>query len=159
MFTSRKASPLVLAVMFANVGVLATADLTSAAPERVHTPIAVSVDRPASPPGIKIKKVRLEPPEEGDASTTAVLRFDAVNDSADRLTDLVLEISIVSKGSTSDPATSPVISRPFTVEEKRIIEPGYSLQYEIVLKNVSSDCDCRTSVQVRSARSLPASIQ
>ena len=159
MFTSRNASRLVLAVMLANVGPLAAAGLKTAAPERVHSPIPVSVDRPAAPPGIKIKKVRLEPPEEGDASTTAVLRFDAVNDSADRLTDLVLEISIVRKGSTSDPATSPVISRPFTVEEKRIIEPGYSLQYEIVLKNVSSDCDCRTSVQVRSARSVSASIQ
>jgi hypothetical protein len=158
MFTSRKASPLVLAVMLANVGALTT-DLKSAAPGGVHTPIPVSVDRPASPPGIKIKQVRLEPPDEGDTSKTAVLRFDAVNDSAERLTDLVLEISIVRKPPTSDSATVPIIRQPFTVQEKRIIEPGYSLQYEIVLKNVSSDCDCRTSVQVRSARSLPASSQ
>lgn len=159
MFASRNASRLVLAVMLASVGPLTTTELKSAAPERVHTPVAVSVNRPAQSPGIKIKKIRLEPPDEGDALTTAVLRFDAVNDSADRLTDLVLEISIVGKGSTSDAAPSRVITRPFTVEEKRVIEPGYSLQYEIVLKNVSSDCDCRTSVQVRSARSLPGPIQ
>lgn len=157
MFTWRNTSRLVLAVMLANVGPLTTIEAKSAAPER--TPIAVSVDRPASPPGIKIKQIRLEPPDQGDTATTAVLRFDAVNDSADRLTDLVLEISIVRKPSTSDSATARVVARPFTVQEKRILEPGYSLQYEIVLKNVSSDCDCRPSVQVRSARSLPASVQ
>jgi hypothetical protein len=159
MFMSRNTSRLVLAAMLANVGPLTTIDLKAAAPERAHIPFAVSVDRPAPPPGIRIKQVRLEPPDEGDTSKTAVLRFDAVNDSADRLTDLVLEISIVGKPSTSDAATPPVIRRPFTVQEKRIIEPGYSLQYEIVLKNVSSDCDCRTSVEVRSARSLPVSSQ
>jgi hypothetical protein len=155
MFTSRNTSRLLLAVLLANVGPLTTVGLKSAASERANIPVAVSVDRPASPPGIKIKQVRLEPPDQGDTSTTAVLRFDAVNDSSDRLTDLVLEISIVGKPSRNGAATPRVIARPFTVQEKRIIEPGYSLQYEIVLKNVSSDCDCRTSVQVRSARSVP----
>jgi len=69
-----------------------------------------------------------------------------------------LEISITEK-----PAFEPVLApsrmlvRPFTIRGNVVLESGYTINYEMLLRHFSSDCNCLANVGVLSVRSLPDS--
>jgi hypothetical protein len=94
--------------------------------------------------------IRLEqaPPIKGRPSVN--LKFDAFNDSVDDLTDIVLKVSIVQR---SHSATNPeVIGGPYIIRGSVLLRPGYSMGYEMRLRNLTTQCDCVASVRVVSAR-------
>ena len=62
MLISQKASRVVIVLVLANIGQVTAADSKTTSPEHVNAP--VSVDHPSPAVGIKIKQIRLEPPEE-----------------------------------------------------------------------------------------------
>jgi hypothetical protein len=43
---------------------------------------------------------------------------------------------------------------PFTIRGEVVLEAGYSLNYEMLLRSFSSDCYCMPNVEVVSVRSL-----
>jgi hypothetical protein len=109
------------------------------------------VDNAARLP-LRVQRVRLEPAPPMNASPGTVLKFDLLNASVNRLADLVLQIAIVEK---SEPfAPRRILVGPFTIRGEVVLEAGYSLTYEMLLRNFSSDCHCLPNVEVVSVRSL-----
>jgi hypothetical protein len=103
-------------------------------------------------PSLRIVNVRLEPLTEEAIRPTAVLKFDLLNEAAVSVTDVVLEISIV-----EDVEPSPrrvIIVAPFTVRAHATIDAGYTVNYTMLLRNLSPDCACIAKVSVLSARPL-----
>jgi hypothetical protein len=87
-----------------------------------------------------------------NASPGTVLKFDLLNASVNRLADPVLQISIVEK--TEPSALRRILVGPFTIRGEVVLEVGYSVNYEMLLRNFSSDCHCVPNVEVVSVRSL-----
>jgi hypothetical protein len=107
---------------------------------------------------LKIEHVRLEPPPSTESLPSTLLKFDVLNESSGRLTDLVLEVSIVEKPTLADSSLRPrVLVGPFTIQGDVILESGYTINYEMLLRNFSSDCYCLATVEAVSARSVPDS--
>jgi hypothetical protein len=105
-------------------------------------------------PPLRIAKIRLGPAPR-DEKTSAVLKFDMSNVSSRTLTDIAFQISVVEesrRGNWDTPGR--VIAGPFTIRGKLVLEPGYTAEYEILLRNVSSECRCAANVRVLSVRSL-----
>jgi hypothetical protein len=107
---------------------------------------------------LRVAHVRLEPAPAMKTLPFSVLKFDLFNVSSNRLTDVVLEISIVEKPDPDQVLGSRrVLVGPFTVRGSVVLESGYSINYEMLLRNFSSDCSCVANVDVLSVRSLPDS--
>jgi hypothetical protein len=105
---------------------------------------------------LKIEHVRLEPPPSTEPLPSTLLKFDVLNESSGRLTDLVLEVSIVE--TIADSSLRPrVLVGPFTIQGDVVLESGYTINYEMLLRNFSSVCDCLATVEAVSARSVPDS--
>jgi len=101
-----------------------------------------------------VENVRLEAPDPPETSPSTLLRFDVSNGSSTALTDLVLQVFILEKRvSTNCPGKALV--RPFKIQERVVLQAGYTLNYEMLLRNLSSDCRCIATVDVVSARWLP----
>jgi hypothetical protein len=69
--------------------------------------------------------------------------------------DLLIEVAIVEKLSApGDPALTRAVAGPFKVKGHVTVEPGYTMQFDMLLKNVSSECACVATVRVVSARTI-----
>jgi hypothetical protein len=114
-----------------------------------------SADRvvPASPVPVKIRHVHLKP-AAGVETPATLLEFDMLNDSVDPVTDVVVQISIAEKSANHQPPH--VVAGPFTIKGEAVLEPGYTIKYQMIMRNLSSDCDCVASVGVLSARPVAA---
>lgn len=104
---------------------------------------------------LTVEKVRLEAAASIDAEPAATLRFDLFNSTPQRLTEIVVEISVTA-GSPSEPgpATSRMLVRPFRIQGDVVLEPGYSVGFEVLLRRLSADCECAAKVRVVSVRFL-----
>jgi hypothetical protein len=103
---------------------------------------------------LRIENVRLEAPVHAEASPSTLMKFDVVNRSSTPLTDLVLEISILEKPALTE-RSGRVLVRPFTIRGNVILQAGYTINYEMLLRNLSSDCRCIANVDVVSVHWLP----
>lgn len=104
---------------------------------------------------LRVHNVRLEPGPLAESSPSATLKFDMLNDGASRLTNIVLEVSILEKHQQEQSnGRQNVLVRPFTIREKVVLQPGYSMEYELRLRNFSSDCSCVPRVDIVSVESL-----
>jgi hypothetical protein len=110
---------------------------------------AVSSQPPAS--DLRVRNLRLDEPSVEVARPAVVLKFDLLNDSPGRVTDVLIEIAIVEKPSR-DPGSRRLVAGPITMRGYATIEPGYTVEYKVLLRNLSSDCGCEPQVSVVSAR-------
>jgi hypothetical protein len=113
-----------------------------------------------APSSLRINNVRLEAAPPDAPKPSAILRFGLLNDGSMRVTDVLIHIVIVETGDVDDQASSAsVIVGPFTIRGNVTIEAGYTVHYEMLLRNLSSDCGCVARVRVLSSRPLsdPAS--
>jgi hypothetical protein len=104
---------------------------------------------------LRITNVRLEaaPPEAPKPS--AVLKFDILNDSELRVTDIVIQVAMHEEPRVDHAARSRrVVVAPFTIRGDLTLEAGHTVNYEMLLRNLSSDCGCVANVVVLSARVL-----
>jgi len=106
----------------------------------------------SAPVPVKIRHVHLKPAPGVDTPATT-LEFDMLNDSGDPVTDVVVEISIVEKSTNHEPPH--IVAGPFTIKGEAVLEPGYTIKYQMIMRNLSSDCDCAANVGVLSARPVP----
>ena len=111
---------------------------------------------PTSPlPALRVNDVRLEAPPPDAPAPAVLLKFDLLNESESRVTDLLIEVTVVERTPTpADPTRSRAIAGPFTVQGHVTVEPGYTMQFDMLLKNLRPDCDCSATVRVVSARRL-----
>jgi hypothetical protein len=105
---------------------------------------------------LKIVNIRLEPAPPTEGSPASILKFDLLNEGSVRQTDLKLEISITEKpGPDHEPAPRRLVG-PFTIQGHIVLQGGYTIRYEMLLQNFSSDCSCIADVDVVSVRPLPS---
>ena len=124
--------------------------LAKPAPQAAGNPDpTVSSQPPASE--LKVRNLRLDDPSVEVSRPAAVLKFDLLNDSPSRLTDVLIEIAIVEKPSR-DAGWRRLVAGPITMRGYATIEPGYTVEYKVLLRNLSSDCACEPRVSVVSAR-------
>jgi hypothetical protein len=129
------------------------ASSSAGAVSRINVPTRVHLPSGNVASALKIQNVRLDSSAAAAPAPSAILRFDVVNESSNRVTDFVLEISILEKPrATGAPIRPRVLVRPFTIQGAVVLESGYTMNYEMVLRNLSSDCSCRVIVEVLSAR-------
>ena len=104
---------------------------------------------------LRVERVRLEAAAGPDAEPAAALKFDLVNTTQQRLTEVVVEISIADKPLPEPaPATTRMLVRPFRLQGDVVLEPGYSVGFNVLLRRLSADCECAASVRVVSFRFL-----
>ena len=111
--------------------------------------------RPAAPeppehPALRVSNIRLEPEPDAEAEPSAFLRFNVENYGITQLTDVVLRIAVYTD--PDDPALTRAVLKPFTLRTEATLEPGYSVDYEMRLRNLSARCQCVPKVEVVSAR-------
>ena len=115
--------------------------------------IQPDIDRTAKVSPLGIAKVRLDPPPPGVKENSAVLKFQMSNVSSSPLTDIVFEVSIVEEPQQAHFDTArQVLAGPFTIRGKVVLGPGYTADYEILLRNISRTCKCAANVRVLSFR-------
>ena len=144
----------VIAVLALSVGVSADVPRTRAAPaEQLRSDHRADVIPP--PSTLRIKNVRLMVPPASVAQPAAVLKFEMANEGAHRLTDTLVEIVITERQDADADTVNPrIIVGPVTIEGRATIEAGYTLEYQMLLRNLSAECECVASVTVLSARPL-----
>lgn len=116
----------------------------------------VAAHAPAEVQPLRIVHVRLERAPRIELPPSAILKFDLLNEGVDRMTDVLLEVSIVEQPSPGEPLGSRrVLVGPFNVRGTAVLQPGYTINYEMLLQNFSSDCHCVPRIVVTSARAVP----
>jgi hypothetical protein len=104
---------------------------------------------------LSIRNIRLEPAPPIDRFPSARVKFELHNDGSDSLTDIMLRLSLIER-SRNHPNTQPtIVAGPVTIRSKAVLSPGYSLAFEITLRNVSADCRCVPTIDVVDARRAP----
>lgn len=112
-----------------------------------------SPEQPAIPSALRVSDIRLEPQAILEREPASMLRFSLENDGIVQMRDVVLTIAVFEK-QTQPTATPKVIVRPFQLRTPATVEPGYFVEYEMLLRNLSTDCNCVPRVEVVSARAV-----
>jgi hypothetical protein len=104
---------------------------------------------------LTVENVRLEAAAGIDAEPATTLKFDLLNTTQQRLTEITVEISVTEKPS-QEPGRTPsrMLVRPFKLQGDVILEPGHSVGFEVLLRRLSADCECAAHVRVVSVRFL-----
>jgi hypothetical protein len=137
----------------AGAGVIDRRSIPAATDRDVARPSALEKKYEGSERGVSIRRIRLEPSPTVNDSEAVVLKFDVRNDTATGMTDIVVSVSLLGppQGNLERRA---VLVRPFRIRVGGPLRAGYSLDYEIQLKNLSLQSDCVPEIEVVSARSL-----
>lgn len=106
-------------------------------------------------PPIQIENVSLETAPAPAPQPSALLKFDVSNETAVRITDIMMRVSFVEKRPDSSDTPPKAVVGPVTVRVGQTLQAGYVLSYEMLFRNLSSDCNCSPLVEILSARSLP----
>ena len=105
---------------------------------------------------VRVRNIRLEASPPVDEAESATLKFDVHNESLRNLASMVLSISLVeAPRDGSVDAVPTVLVGPVKVLATRLLLPGYTVHYELRLRNISSDCGCVPTVDVLEARFEP----
>jgi hypothetical protein len=103
---------------------------------------------------LRVENVRLEAPVRAEASPSTLLKFDVFNGTPTPLTGLVLEISILETPALTELAGRTLV-RPFKIRGHVVLQAGYTVNYEMLLRNLSPDCRCIANVDIVSVHWLP----
>jgi len=104
--------------------------------------------RPHRAVPLLVENVRIDPAPPLEGVPTTLLNFGLANKGSDGLTNIVVKVSVVGK------RTGVALAGPFTLmgNDRHILRPGQSLNFEIRLRNISPECGCRAYVTVLSAQ-------
>ena len=84
------------------------------------------------------------------------MEFEILNQAAMTVTDLVFEVSVAQKPELDQgPGPKRVAAGPFTIKGTIDLDAGYTIAYEVLLRNLSSDCSCAPEVDVVSVTWSP----
>jgi hypothetical protein len=104
---------------------------------------------------LTVENVRLEAAAGIDSAPATTLKFDLLNTTQHRLTEIVVEISVTEKPSQEPALTlNRMLVRPFKLQGDVILEPGHLVEFEVLLRRLSADCECAANVRVVSVRFL-----
>jgi hypothetical protein len=119
------------------------------------TAVSASSRQQTAAVSLRIANTRLEAAAEDAPKPSTLLKFDLLNQSLERITDVVLQVVLVEKARLPEQVSArrPVVG-PFTIQGHVTLEAGYTMNYVVLLRNLSVDCDCLPEVSVLSARSI-----
>jgi hypothetical protein len=114
---------------------------------------------PVNPvPTLRIMNVRLEAPPADAPTPSAVLKFDMLNDGGSKVTDIVIQIAMLERPrGEHEPSSRRFVVNPFMIRGSVTLEAGYTMNYEMLLRNLSANCACVPNVVVISARPVAPS--
>jgi hypothetical protein len=119
------------------------------------TTLSASAGQQAAAASLRIANTRFEAAPEDAPKPSTVLKFDVLNQSLGRITDVVLQVVVTEKQLLpNNVATRRNVVGPFTIHGEVTLEAGYTVNYVVLLRNMSLDCDCLPEVSVVSARSI-----
>lgn len=96
---------------------------------------------------VTIRHIRFEAAPPFENSPSVILRFDMRNDSAAGVTGIVVSVSLFGSADRTL-ETSPLLQQPLRMRVNAPLPAGYSLDYEIRLKNLSLESACMSEVVV-----------
>jgi hypothetical protein len=109
----------------------------------------------AGSPLLRIEQLRVITSPDGAPQPSVVLKFDVLNDSPSRLTDVVIRVSFVESDLDEiDETPARVVAGPVTIRVRETLPAGYVLSYEMLFRNLSPECECSPRVDILSARSV-----
>ncbi len=121
-----------------------------AARTRSHSHLPIEVKPP-----VKIRNLRLERASALETEPSSTLTFDMVNAGPTSITNIVFEMSVVSKTQPDDfQHPGFVLIGPVKLRTTFVLDPGYTVHYELRLTTLPEDCECLPRVTVFSARSV-----
>jgi hypothetical protein len=103
---------------------------------------------------LQVSNVRFESPPLDAPLPSTLLKFDVSNQSAGGITDVELQVTIRERRAGIDgiaEATRPLVG-PFIIRGNVTIDAGYTFNYNLLLRNLSADCECLAHVVVISAQ-------
>lgn len=110
------------------------------------SPVVSAPARSAS--GLSVHRVRLESAPPPVAKPAVVLKFDLLNDGLATVTDVILEVAIRARSSTDTGVAPRVVAGPFVIRGRVDLQAGYTMNYEMLLRNLPSDCNCVADVAI-----------
>jgi hypothetical protein len=103
--------------------------------------------------GIEVRQIKLEGNEPIDGVDSSTLMFDVHNETGENVTDVVVSVWLLD-ATVPDCAGPRVIVGPFKIQLKEVLLAGYSVHYELRLRNLSSECRCVPAITVLDARAF-----
>jgi hypothetical protein len=100
---------------------------------------------------LQLKNVRFEEPPPSAPQPSALLKFELTNDGSVPITDIRLRIEVHEPRELGTQASVRVVVQPFEVVGAVTIEPGFTIEYSVLFRNLTPDCGCEASVTVVSA--------
>jgi len=98
---------------------------------------------------VRVSNVRMEHSTDGIGAPTTIVKFHTSNDGTVAIEHVVFAISIVVQpASRSSGARPRVLAGPFVVRAHVGLEPGFTADYEIGLRDVSAACGCTPDVRI-----------
>jgi hypothetical protein len=122
-----------------------------------QTPANTSSATPGKKPGdqtVTVRNARLEPVQGSDDAQAAVLKFDLYNEGETSVTDIVLSVAVLAGSGRDDSEPREPVVRPFRIRIDYALRSGYSVDYEIRLRNLVFDSDCVPAIEVLDSRIL-----
>ena len=101
---------------------------------------------------LQIRNIRFEPSEPVGESPSATLKFDVLNEGGESVTEIIMKVSVIEAAETRRDAPRTVLAGPFEIRGKAPLDPGFTMTYEIRLRNLSPDCGCVGTVNIVSVR-------
>lgn len=118
-------------------------------------PITALPDQPQDPRRLlRISRVRMHDTKPGEIKPSVKVTFHTSNDSSDTLEQVVFAIAIVERlTAAAAPGVPPrTVAGPFIFRADAVLEPGYTTDFEVVLRDISIDCGCIPQIRVLSVR-------
>jgi hypothetical protein len=105
---------------------------------------------------VHIQNVRLDFVAAVPAGPSAFLKFTMLNQGSTSVADVVLRVSLVGTDDDMDSGHShAIVAGPYVIRSKPVLLPGYSVDFDLGLDSVGSDCGCIGTVEVVAARFAP----
>ena len=103
---------------------------------------------------LEVQNLRIEPPSADVVAPAAVLKFELLNAGVTPLTWITVEGRVCSRETRGRRSRAAGLARPFSIRGETVLEEGFTLDFEMLLRNLSPGCACAAHVEVVSARAL-----
>jgi hypothetical protein len=98
---------------------------------------------------LRVRNVRIKPAPDIESTSTVNVSFDLINAGSVSLTNIVLQVFILEAVIPTEPDREPtILAGPFSIRTKIVFEPAFTINYQLRLRNISSDCDCIADVKI-----------
>jgi hypothetical protein len=98
---------------------------------------------------LRIRNAKLQPMVRARANEprATLLKFDLINRGVTTVDEVTFRLSVQERPTQAD-SEPHVRVRPFIVHGRFALEPGYTANVEMLLRNFDGDCDCVPKIEI-----------